>query len=153
MTTAIYLNRLLDKQELEEKFGLLEEGNESQEFQIPGGPIFAKGYCRIVYGDHGPYLEFERKHILVMLKSKFDNQFDSDNLPDLNFKYYYFWLFPENFPNVKVYLQIKPVSDLPNAPKRSDGKKSAFKRKEGYADYRRGFFYVDPKELDLIEKI
>lgn len=152
MTTAIYSNRLADKQELEAKTGLSEEGNDSQEFRIEtDGPIFAKGYLRIVYGDHGPYIEFDRKHIKLNLKSKFNNPIDYDNIPGLDFKYYYFWLFPISFPNVKVYLQIKPVDDLPNAPKRADGKKSSFKRKEGYADYRRGLFYVDPNDLNVIQ--
>ena len=148
MTTAIYPNRVEDKQALESKLGLLEEGNDYQEFFFKSLP-FAKGYVRVVYGDHGPYIEFDKRHILCQLKSKFNNQVDLDNLPDLDFKYYYYWLFPKDHPACKVYLQIKPVTDLPNAPKRADGKKSSFKRKEGYADYRRGFFYVDPYQLEM----
>lgn len=44
------------------------------------------------------------------------------------------------------------MHNLPNAPKRSDGKRSSFNRTEGYADYKRGYFYVDPYLL-RIEKL
>ena len=30
-----------------------------------------------------------------------------------------------------------------------DGRKSNFNRVEGYADYRRGYFYVDPYDLEV----
>ena len=52
-------------------------------------------------------------------------------------------------PEIKVYLQIKPVTDMPNAPKRDDGKPSCFNRAEGYADYKRKKFYVDPYAMKV----
>lgn len=148
-TTAIYPNRLEDKQMLEESIGLSEEGNAETEFYNKDGIIIAKGYARIVYGDHGPYVEFERQHIKCKMYSKFSNTVDYRNLPDLNYKYYYFWLYPDGDSDLKIYLQIKPVSNLGNAPKRADGKKSDFNRKEGYADYKRGYFYIDPYQLTI----
>lgn len=148
-TTAIYDNRIEDKIKLEAEFALLEFGNNEREFYLPNGKLFAKGYVRIVYGDHGPYVEFDKSQIMLKLFSRFGNKFDVDNLPELDYKYYYYWLFPYGDENIKVYLQIKPVTDLSNAPKRSDGKKSSFNRKEGYADYKRGMFYVDPYTLTL----
>jgi hypothetical protein len=156
-TTAIYPNRLEDKKELENKMGLSEEGNDNTIFDLLTGMFFAIGYTRIVYGDHGPYVEFDRKHIQAGLASVFGNKIDFDNLPEPEeSKYYFYWLRTTHVKNphlgyedVKVYLQIKPVTDLPNAPKRSDGKRSCFNRKEGYADYRRGFFYVDPYQLSV----
>lgn len=148
-TTAIYPNRIEDKELLERKLSLLEEGNEYAEFLLPNGSLFAKGYIRIVYGDHGPYLEFDKGHIKCNLVSYFRNVVDYDNLPDESCKYYYYWLHPNKMPNIKVYLQIKPVSNLPNAPKRADGNQSAFNRAEGYADYKRGMFYVDPYSLQV----
>lgn len=148
-STAIYQNRIEDKNDIETKFSLSEEGNEYTEFLLPNNSIFAKGYNRIVYGDHGPYLEFDRLHIKCKMYSKFGNIIDRNNLPDENYKYYYFWLFPEDAEDIKVYLQIKPVTNLPNAPKRADGKQSKFNRKEGYADYKRGLFYVDPYSLKI----
>ncbi|CAB4197005.1 hypothetical protein UFOVP1290_525 [uncultured Caudovirales phage] len=143
-STAIYDNRIDDKKELENKLLLSEEGNEDTEFYLPNGLIFAKGYNRIVYGDHGPYLELARYHIKHKLFSRFGETINYRNLPDENYKYYYFWLYPNGFIDIKVYLQIKPVANLPNAPKRSDGKCSTFNRQEGYADYKRGLFYIDP---------
>ena len=148
-STAIYENRIDDKNILESKLFLSEFGNDSKLFYLPDGKIFAEGYVRIVYGDHGPYLEFNKNQIKCKLYSKFNNVSDFDNLPDLNFKYYYYWLFPRGNENIKVYLQIKPVTNLANAPKRIDNKKSNFNRIEGYADYKRGMYYVDPYCLNF----
>lgn len=147
-TTAIYDNRLLDKQKVEQITSLQEEGDDETMFYTSSG-LFAKGYTRIVYGDHGPYIEFDKKHIKHKLRSKFNNSVDYNNLPGLDHKYYYFWLYPEGNPEIKVYLQIKPVHNLPNAPRREDGMKSNFNRVEGYADYKRGYFYVDPYVLQI----
>jgi len=147
-TTAIYPNRVDDKLQVENKIGIPEFGNDSIDLYVPGGPLFSKGYVRVVYGDHGPYIEFEEKHILIPMKSKFNNFVDTENLPPLDYKWYYFWLCPRAYPDIKVYLQIKPVTSIPNAPKRADGKPSCFNRAEGYADYRRGCFYVDPFQLE-----
>jgi hypothetical protein len=156
-TTAIYPNRIEDKKELEQSLDLSEFGNSYTEFYINTQRkdlkedfLFAKGYERIVYGDHGPYIEFKKKHIQMDLIPKFGNKINLDNLPDKNYKYYYFWLYPLYNYKLKVYLQIKPVHNLPNAPRRKDGKKSNFNRKEGYADYRRGYFYVDPYDFSNI---
>lgn len=147
MTTAIYPNRVEDKEELESILDIPEEGDSTTNFYLPNGNLFATGYVRIVYGDHGPYLEFSKENIKIALTSRFGNKIDYDNLPGDDFKYYYFWLQPDGNPDIKVYLQIKPVINLPNAPRRADGKPSAFNRKEGYADYKRGFIYVDPYML------
>jgi hypothetical protein len=146
-STAIYENRLQDKEELESKLGLTEKGNSLTEFYSTSGTLLFTGYERIVYGDHGPYLEFTLQNIRCKLKSKFGNYIDFNNLPGEDFKYYYYWLQPVCDPKIKVYLQIKTVHNLPNAPKRDDGKPSCFNRAEGYADYKRGFFYVDPYSL------
>lgn len=144
-TTATYPNRLKDKEKLEKLISLNEIGNSTTEFYITND-LLAVGYTRVVYGDHGPYIEFEKKNFVLDLKSKFGNN-DLDNLPGLDFKYYYYWLYPIGHNNLKVYLQIKPVHDLPNAPRRTDGLKSSFNRKEGYADYKRGFYYINPYDL------
>lgn len=150
MTTAIYPNRIEDKEELEAILGIPEEGNETTNFYLPSGNLFATGYVRIVYGDHGPYLEFEKEQVKAELKSRFEN--DIDELPAAKHLFYYFWLYPVSDPGIKVYLQIKPVTNLPNAPRRADGKPSRFNRKEGYADYRRGYIYIDPYLLKRDEK-
>lgn len=149
VSTAIYPNRIEDKELLEKTLNLSEQGNDSTKFGLNDKILFV-GYDRIVYGDHGPYLEFSLKHIKCTLYSRFQNSFDYDNLPSEDYQYYYLWLYPSGFYNIKVYLQIKPVSNLPNAPKRDDGKKSKFNRKEGYADYKRGYFYIDPYQLKVL---
>jgi len=149
-TTAIYENRLQDKEELEFKLSLSEDGDFSTEFYSPSsGTLLFKGYERIVYGDHGPYIEFKLNNIRSKVKSKFGNHVDFNNLPGEDFKYYYYWLQSVDSPEIKIYLQIKTVHNLPNAPKRSDGKRSSFNRAEGYADYKRGYFYVDPYSLKV----
>lgn len=147
MTTAIYPNRIQDKKLLEFHFNLPEDGDEKTHFYYHGRAV-AIGYKRIVYGDHGPYIEFEYKHMVCKLVDKFNRPAPLPNqLPlEKEAKFYYYWLTPINT-NLKVYLQIKPVNNLPNAPMRADGKPSRFNRKEGYADYKRGYYYIDPYQL------
>lgn len=149
-STAIYPNRIKDKKLLEACMKVSEQGDETTEFKGVGDSFRLKGYTRIVYGDHGPYLEFEQRHLQCKLKSIYNQGFDPNNLPE-NSKFYYYWLTPEMGVGIKIYLQIKSVSDLPNAPKRADGEESKFNRAEGYADYRRGFYYVSPWELMMIK--
>lgn len=146
-TTAIYPNRLQDKQEVEAHLHLPEIGNDSTRFYIHGidKPI-AIGYVRVVYGDHGPYVEFRKEHFRIELKGKYN--FVPDQLPDTrSFPHFYIWLHPDGMPNVKVYWQVKDVKGLPNAPARPDGRPSRFSRKEGYADYRRGRYYISTSEF------
>mgnify|MGYP001560262661 CR=1 FL=1 len=146
MTTAIYPNRLSDKKRLEAQMGLEEQGSEDIVFYYNQIEI-CRGYTRIVYGDHGPYIEFDRNHIRCFLVNKWGKP--ELHLPDEDkATFYYYWLTPKGQPDLKVYLQIKPVTDLPNAPRRADGFKSNFNRSEGYADYKRGFYYIDPYQLD-----
>lgn len=146
MTTAIYPNRLEDKEILERFMDLPESGSDSIELSIPSGPTFSKGYQRIVYGDHGPYIEFTRENIVLQLLTKTNKP--ATFLPSADkCVFYYIWMYPEGYKRIKVYWQIKPVTDKPNAPLREDGKPSCFGRLEGYADYKRGFYYVDPYQL------
>lgn len=155
MTTAIYKNRIEDKEILERFMNLPEDESEDIELWIPSGPLFSRGYERIVYGDHGPYIEYQRKHILVELISKKgvnEGYYRTPELPDAEkCLRYYISLCPIHdgcvFKYIKVYWQIKPVSDKPNAPRREDEKPSCFNRVEGYADYRRGYFYISPYAL------
>jgi hypothetical protein len=156
MTTAIYSNRVRDKEVLERFMSLPEDGSEDIELWIPSGPMFSKGYERIVYGDHGPYIEYQRKHILLGLFSKKgirnEGRLYLPELPDPDkCQIYYISLCPVDgdqiFKYLKVYWQIRPVSDKPNAPRREDGEPSCFNRAEGYADYKRGMYYISPYAL------
>ena len=133
-STAIYPNRIADKEKVEAA-GLKEKGDETTVFHTPKGTHFATGYVRVVYGDHGPYIEFDRKHIKCLLIRKFAR--------DCPPKAYYEWLMPSGEPDVKVYDQKRDVKHLKNPPY---GGFIGF-RKEGYADYKPGLIYVSPKEL------
>jgi hypothetical protein len=148
-STAIYPNRIEDKNKLEKELGFQEFGNNEIDLYLTFGPQFAKGYKRIVYGDHGPYMEFTKDNIIIELKNKF-HEIIRELPKEENSKYYYYWLYPENFNNIKVYWQIKPVHNIPNAPQRDDGKISCFNRDEGYADYKRGYYYVNPYYFEQI---
>lgn len=163
-TTAIYPNRIEDKERLESKLKISEFSERKRGF-VYQGCLIARGYNRVVYGDHGPYVEFKAEHIVTPLVDRFGRS--NIIMPEeKDAKFYYFWLNPL-WPNpdvdpsdliagtdtlildLKVYWQIKPVTNLPNAPRRADGKKSNFNRAEGYADYKRGLYYIDPYEFDI----
>lgn len=134
-TTAIYPNRLDDKDRVESECGIVEFGNANRVFRTKGGQIFAVGYERVVYGDHGPYVEFRREQIRCTLQRKFDRDPPSGA--------YYEWLYPVGEPSVKVYLQRRAVKWLDNPP--AGGFMG--NRRDGYADYRVGMIYVSPFDL------
>lgn len=92
-----------------------------QNIYLKDGTLFAKEFNRVVHGGRGDYVEFENNQILLPLIPKFGNDIIHDNL-DI----YYWWLFPENHPEVKVYLQKKTVK---------------------YADYEIGKYYISPDLL------
>jgi hypothetical protein len=138
-TTALYPNRVRDKAQVEAMIGLPEHPDRrSYVFRTPKGTVVAAEYVRIVYGDHGPYIEFRREQILCALKPKFGNHALP---PDA----YYEWLVPTDGSNIKVYDQKRDVKHVRNAP--SGG--VAGNRAEGYADYVPGMIYVSPWELEI----
>ena len=134
-STAIYPNRIKDKETVERKYQIWEFGNESTVFfTLRDTPIF-KGYTRIVYGDHGPYVEFKPDHAIVEFVRKFNN-----TVPEGS---YYEWMTVNDESDIKIYRQLRDVKNLPNPP--SGGFRG--NRVEGYADYIPGMYYVSPKEL------
>ena len=138
-TTALYPNRIADRTRVEATLRLVERGNASTTFYTPKNSLFATGYVRVVYGDHGPYVEFTRAQVKIGLKSKFPNP-----LPG---HCYYEWLEPVDGSRLKVYDQKREVRNLKNPPKGGH----AGNRAEGYADYRVGLIYVDPFAFGRIE--
>jgi len=134
-STAIYENRVQDKKEVERIQKLPEISNGKFSFMTSMGTLFATDYTRIVYGDHGPYIEFEPEHIACELKSKFGGE-----LPKKSF---YEWMVVSDGSQTKVYDQKKDVKALKNPPKGG----FAGEREEGYADYKVGKIYVSPWEL------
>lgn len=139
-TTAIYRNRIRDKCRVEQERGLAEHGDATTVFRTLAGTRFAVGYVRVVYGDHGPYVEFLREQIVAELKPKFNRSPPPEA--------YYEWLEPADGSDVKVYDQRRDVKHLKNPP--AGG--FAGNRAEGYADYRPGMLYVSPFELLVCEK-
>ena len=94
------------------------------------GTHVATGYKRIVYGDHGPYFEFDESQIIFK-----------------NFKWFkkksslafYDERYTENR-HVKLYEQKKSVNRVPNPPRGAFSKRN--NRPEGYADYLPGMYYI-----------
>ncbi len=88
------------------------------------GRILTCGYERIVHGGRGDYVEFTKKQLVLPLKSKFNQR-----LPEIILGteyYYYYWLISKEGFEYKIYWQIKTVK---------------------YADYKIGFYYIDPKNI------
>lgn len=80
-----------------------------------GNQFFLGEYTRIVYGGHGPYIEFKKSEIPLICKEGEEYRKFYKNC-----KYEYLVL--KGFEHVKVYLQKSVVS---------------------YADYKPGLYYVD----------
>lgn len=91
-----------------------------QDVYLKNGTLFANGFNRVVHGERGDYVEFEKDHIQQNLISKFNNDLNEEN------DYYYWWLYPESDPEVKVYLQKRTVK---------------------YADYKVDKYYISPAFL------
>lgn len=134
-TTLGLANRIADKREVEAKFGLLEDGRGfTGEIQTPNGNTIATKYTRIVYGDHGPYIEFNA---------------DSVDLStwQIRQKGPQAWYDEARLDGVMLYIQNRDVSTLPNPP--AGAKSTRNNRPEGYADYRPGMLYVDPFKIKI----
>lgn len=142
MTTADSPNRIKDKQRIESTTILKEDGYPVS-ILSPKGSLLATGYTRIVYGDHGPYIELKPEYINR-------SQWKAGR-PKSPVYAYYQECYPIDGSNVKLYVQIKDVKNLPNPPA---GKYSTRNnRKEGYADYKVGMLYIDPDQVTVKTKI
>eukprot|EP00397_Hematodinium_sp_SG-2012_P055561 GEMP01067913.1.p1 GENE.GEMP01067913.1~~GEMP01067913.1.p1 ORF type:complete len:214 (+),score=25.78 GEMP01067913.1:84-725(+) len=136
-TTCIFPNRIRDMNRVRSTLGLEEFGNPETEFSYIGDRYsgealrFAKGYMRVVYGDHGPYIEFV------------DDQIIWSAFPHWRIKQhpqaYYDEIFSKN-KHLMLYAQRRAVSDKPNPPY-GPWSHNNF-RPEGYADYMPGRYYV-----------
>jgi uncharacterized phage-like protein YoqJ len=129
-TTLGLANREADKREVEAKLGLPENGQDfAGHIQTPNGTLIAVEYVRVVYGDHGPYIEFNANSVNL-------------NAWTITRKSAQAWYDEARKDGVMLYIQKRDVSTLPNPPA---GKRSTRNnRPEGYADYRPGMLYVDP---------
>lgn len=137
-TTAIYPNRVAQKYMVEHKFGLNEFGdNDIKFYSWKNKYHIATGYIRIVYGDHGPYVEFNKGQI----------RWDEFEAIREDIGYYDIW---KSYDKVKIYVQRYTVHKIPNPPK---GKYSFNNNcQEGYADYKIGMVYISIDHIALDSK-
>lgn len=139
-TTAIYENRIRDRKELLEAIPLTEEGNSETTFLTKHDNLLCKGYTRIVFGDHGPYLEFNLEQVNI------ENWYAERTGIG-----YFDRFFPRDGTAILMYGQRMDVKRLPNPPR---GKRSfRGNRQEGYADYIVGMYYISPwvKNLKIVK--
>ena len=94
-----------------------------QKLFLKDGTLFASEFERVVHGGRGDYIELTQEQIRLPLQSKFGN---SNWNEEISSDFYYYWLYPIGYPNVKVYKQCKIVK---------------------YADYKIGYFYISPSLL------
>jgi hypothetical protein len=149
-TTKGLANRLRDRKLVLEMFPLVKEEGDADQLLRCGPKIFAKGYSRIVFGDHGPYFEllpfqvdwtFFRDHLLKGPQRHYHEHWmticEKDSVTD------------KESNKLKLYDQFRGVEDEPNPP---SGPSSANNnRPEGYADYRPGRLYVSCLEVTDVE--
>ena len=136
ISTVDSWNRRRDRDRIERRWGLPEFPERGVQYTFwAEGQVVAQGYNRVVYGDHGPYLEFLEGMIQLDpvrrgIPARKGRWFDS----------YY-----SKYRSVMVYGQTATVG--PSPPK---GKWSVdHKRPEGYADYRIGRYYISPESLGV----
>jgi hypothetical protein len=132
-------NRERDRQRIEKEYNLPEKGSNEFVFYDKNGKILAIGYERVVYGDHGPYIEFITEqinwevfvhHQIKGPASYYHEHYNADR-------------------TVMLYNQFKTVHSIPNPP---EGKYAVNNnRPEGYADYKIGRLYLDPEGLVIMK--
>lgn len=128
-TTATYPNRVRDMVDQEGDVGFPEFPMSIIDVYTKSGLLVSHGYHRVVYGDHGPYIEMHNSQVI----------WDNFSCTRKGVGYYDKWYSADG---VMLYDQLKTVANLPNPP----SGRFSFRgnRKEGYADYRVGMVYVDP---------
>jgi len=101
------------------------DGTLALPIRLQDGTPFLSGYRRIVVGDHGAYIEFEEKDLLLPIQTKKGQEWRENE----NYECKYHWKQPvtnDTPRNVKIYFQTKRVK---------------------YADYLTSMYYVDPYEV------
>ena len=99
-------------------------------FQIHSldGTLISDDYNRIVIGDYGAFIEFDKSQVFKNhLKIKSGQEYRIND-PKYSEHVKYYWLTPKDNSDMKVYYQ---------------------KRTVGYADYSPEMFYVSPYEVLL----
>lgn len=152
------INRLRDQWRVKRQLNLAEVGDSETIFQEllrprrglqMSGHVLAIGYERVVYGDHGPYIELSRDQINwnawphYFDKRKYRSYFDEYYTEASHMLWKSKWDNWDPQPTkgvLMLYAQTRPVNDRPWAP--GSGSQPHAGRPNGYADYRPGYFYV-----------
>ena len=128
------------------KKGLSEFPDKDKEYKFRAtttGEIIAKEYKRIVFGDHGPYIEFEKEMI------EWENVRMDKKRKYMKNRYYDAWYTRDE--QVMIYDQKRNVENKPNPPR---GRWSVYmNRKKGYADYKIGKYYISPEQVEIEKNI
>ena len=108
--------------------GLNIEGNENFKIYTLSNTLISNGYNRIVIGDYGAFIEFDKNQIIrenIKIKSGQEYRINDPKYSN-NVKYY--WLTAKDDSDIKIYYQKKIVT---------------------YADYKVEMFYVSPYEIKI----
>jgi len=153
------MNRLRDQWRVQRQLHLCEVGDDTTVFQERNygnypPVVIATGYERIVYGDHGAYVELSSSQVNWKAwphyfdKRKFNAYFNeyytraSHAIWEAKWQNWH----PDPFKGVlMMYAQSRPVSDRAWAPGAGSSAPHAG-RPGGYADYRTGYFYIAADE-------
>lgn len=134
MTTIDSPNRIRDAERIKQEHPLLTEQGRNDVIirSKSSNEILATGYTRVVYGDHGPYIELDKLQI------------EWNSFPIYKKKSQYAW-YDEYYTKdktVMLYDQKKDVKGLKNPPKGAYSSNN--NRTNGYADYIVGMYYLSP---------
>jgi len=158
------MGRFKDQRTVQETLGLKEIGDLTTVFrEVIGecilGPVVANGYERVVYGDHGPYIEFTHDQINWDAWPHFHDKssFGAHRCYDEHYTAHSFPIWQQRWEDAKkntapgsaprpnadgllmLYEQTQRVDHRPFAPGAwTPGRQTG----TGYADYQEGCFYM-----------
>lgn len=103
-------------------------GREDKLYSL-NGTLIATGYTRIVIGDYGAFIEYDKEQSVKKHYKIKEGQEYRINDPNYSKHVKYIWLTAKDGSDIKIYYQ---------------------KRKVAYADYNPEMLYVSPYEVKLI---
>ena len=105
------------------------EGDKDFKIYALSNTLISNGYNRIVIGDYGAFIEFDKTQIVrenIKIKQGQEYRINDPNYKD---KVKYYWLTAKDDSDIKIYYQKRTVT---------------------YADYKPEVFYVSPYEIKFI---
>jgi len=91
----------------------------------------------MLYGDHGPYIEFKHEQI----------HWEAFPIVDRRGKNSYFDYMYSEDRSIRLYRQLRDVRNKPNPPHMFGAFRADNNRPEGYADYVKDRYYMDPSNI------